>query len=380
AQLNDLLDEHLFRNTVARRISEAAERFVDLGEICYAVFALMRELTPLRGAVAVVDIGDRRALVAEESCPPSVNEDAFRCWSTLAAGSFEPIPGAYTVPIFRGDTAVALIAAYPAKSSGFTLRDTEILGLFAEHIRLPLERGAYLERVRDLVEAKEQFMRMLTHDLRNPLTSILSSLWTVTSDQFGLDADQQTLLIGNAFRSAQRLNGLLEDLLDLYRLEAGKLQLALSPVDMPGLLREALDQIGPVARNKGLAVAHELPDALPLVMGDRSKLFRVVSNLLSNAVKYTFHGEVRVEIEVTGPALTIRVRDTGLGIPPEDADSLFQPFMRTKQTQHIKGCGLGLAFCRQMVEAHGGKIWVDSEVGKGSTFNFSLPLSQEEAA
>jgi signal transduction histidine kinase len=251
-------------------------------------------------------------------------------------------------------------------------------GAFDDSARLA--RGAYLERVRDLVGAKEQFMRMLTHDLRNPLTSILSSLWTVSGDQFGLDAAQEKMLIGNAFRASQRLNALLEDLLDLYRLEAGKLNLALTPFDMPGLVREAVEQITPVAQEKGLMVAHELGGELPEVVGDRNKLFRVMSNLLSNAVKYTFEGGVRVEIEVTEPTITVRVRDTGLGIDPEEAANLFQPFARTKATAHIKGCGLGLAFCRQMVEAHGGRIWVDSEVGKGSSFNFSLPLKVEIAA
>ncbi len=380
AQVNDLLDDTLFRTTIARRISEAAERYIDLGEICQAVFGLMRELTPISGSLAVVDIGERRALIAEEACPDGASEAANRAWASLAAGIAEPLPGAFCVPIFRGGTPVALLVAYPATDDGFSVRDAEILGLFAEHLRLPLERGAYLERVRDLVDSKEQFMKMLTHDLRNPLTSILSSLWTIDSDQFHLDAAQTDLLIGNAFRSAQRLNGLLEDLLDVYRHEAGKLQLALAPLDMPGLLREALDQIAPVAAEKGLTVSQNLPTDIPPVVGDRSKLFRVVANLLSNAVKYTFQGQVIVEIEVTDPSLTVHVRDTGLGIPAEDAEGLFQPFARSKRTAHIKGCGLGLAFCRQMVEAHGGKIWVDSEVGKGSNFHFSLPLVNEKVA
>ncbi len=379
-QVNQLLDDHLFRTTVARKIAEVAERYVDLGEICHAVFGLMRELTPLRGALAIVDVGERRALVAEDTCPASAAESVFACWSSLQAGAFEPMTGALAIPIFRGAEPVAIVAAWPAKSTGFSVRDTEILALFAEHMRLPLERGAYLERVRDLVGAKEQFMRMLTHDLRNPLTSILSSLWTVSGDQFGLDAAQEKMLIGNAFKASQRLNALLEDLLDLYRLEAGKLSLALTPFDLPGLVREAVEQIAPVAQEKGLEVAHELAGELPEVVGDRNKLFRVMSNLLSNAVKYTFKGGVRVEIEVTEPTITVRVRDTGLGIDPEEAATLFQPFVRTKATAHIKGCGLGLAFCRQMVEAHGGRIWVDSEVGKGSSFNFSLPLKVEIAA
>jgi signal transduction histidine kinase len=380
AQVNDLLDDTLFRVTVARRIAQAAERCVDLGEICFAAFSLMRELTPLRAALTIVDVGERRMLVAEDACPRTAAEDAHRSWDSIEAGNYQGMPGAFTVPIFRGDDPVALIAAYPAKSTGFTARDTEILGLFAEHMRLPLERGAYLERVRDLIGSKEQFMRMLTHDLRNPLTSILSSLWTVTSDQFGLDASQEQQLVGNAFRSAQRLNALLDDLLDLYRLEAGKLQLALAPIDLPGMVREALDQIAPVAAEKGLRVEHALPEHAPPVMADRAKLFRVMANLLSNAVKYTFQGEVQVAVEVTEPLITVHIRDTGLGIAPADAANLFQPFARSAQTAHIKGCGLGLAFCRQMVEAHGGRIWLDSEVGRGSTFHFALPFDRDSAA
>ena len=142
AQVNQLLDDTLFRTTLARRVAGAAERHVDLSEICDACFALMRELVPLRGALVVVDVGERQALIAEESCPPAGREDAVAAWNVLWNGGLPQARGATTLPVFRGGTPVALLLAYPSKSTGFTERDAEILAIFAEHMRLPFERGA----------------------------------------------------------------------------------------------------------------------------------------------------------------------------------------------------------------------------------------------
>lgn len=373
-QVNQLLDDSLFKSTLARRVAEVAERYVDLGEICDAAFGLLKEVVSVRGALVVVDIGDRRALLAHESCPASSREDTLTAWAWLTSGNITALPGSETIPIFRGTTPVAILAVYPAKSTGFTARDREILSSFAEHLRLPLERGAYLERVRDLVDAKESFVRMLTHDLRNPLTSILSSLWVVNSDQWGIDADQQKLLLSNAFRSAQRLNGLLEDLLDLYRHEAGKLKLELDPVDLPGLVREALDQIAPVAAEKGILLFDELPPGVPAVVGDRGKLFRVLANLLSNAIKFTDKGTVTLRAKREGPAVVVGVTDSGPGIPEIERDRIFSKFHQidSSSTRKKGGTGLGLPITKHIVEGHGGAIWVEGSEGTGSTFAFSL--------
>jgi signal transduction histidine kinase len=185
-------------------------------------------------------------------------------------------------------------------------------------------------------------------------------------------------LLRIAIRSGQKMYRLIDSLLNLGRLESGETELKKTSVSPASLVQEAIEQIRPLALNKGQTLAAgSLPD-LPEVFADRDLILRVLTNLLENAVKFTLEeGRVALSVEHKGEQVLFAVSDTGPGIPPEHRQRIFDRFTRLESAEGIKGTGLGLAFCRLAVEAHGGRIWVESEPGHGATFYFTLPLEAE---
>jgi signal transduction histidine kinase len=185
-------------------------------------------------------------------------------------------------------------------------------------------------------------------------------------------------MVGMMERNTQNLIELVNDLLDAAKLESGSLQLEFASTDLRALVHEICEPLEPLAREKGITLAEELPAELPLmVRADRAKLRRVIVNLLSNALKFTPKGgRVSVRVEQFEERMRVSVADTGVGIAAEDIPLLFDKYeqARHRATRGEKGTGLGLYITRQLVELHGGEIHVESEVGRGSTFSFTLPL------
>jgi signal transduction histidine kinase len=178
-------------------------------------------------------------------------------------------------------------------------------------------------------------------------------------------------------RNAQSLIELVNDLLDASKLESGTMRLDLSSIDLRALVDELRETMEPLAREKGIALEVHLPTELPSVKADRTKLRRVLVNLLSNALKFTGKGgtvELRATRDTEG-LVRVSISDTGVGIAPEDVERLFDKYeqARSRATRGEKGTGLGLYITKQLVELHGGEIKVESQIGKGSTFSFTLP-------
>ena len=236
-------------------------------------------------------------------------------------------------------------------------------------------------RLRELAEMREEFLALTTHDLRSPLTVISGVISFFTSGRLGELSPEQKNMVRMMERNTQNLIELVNDLLDAAKLESGSLQLELSDVDLRGLINEVCEPFEQLAREKGLVLTQErAPADLPLcVRADRPKLRRVVVNLLSNALKFTPKGgRVSVRLEPAGEhEARIAVADTGVGIAPEDLPLLFDKYeqARHRATRGEKGTGLGLYITRQLVELHGGTIRVESEVGRGSTFSFTVPVA-----
>ncbi len=233
------------------------------------------------------------------------------------------------------------------------------------------------ERLR-LERVREELTRMIIHDLRNPLSSIMSSLELINpvmqDETVTLPVDQ---LFAVARRSGEKLYLLIDSILDLARLQSGQAEMKRQPVDVRQMVREAVEQMHPTATARGIRLESRLPESLPSPLGDRDLLQRVLLNLLENAVKFT-PPEGAVWVEVSRPApdhLLFAVTDTGPGIAPEHHERIFDQFARVHY-EEAKGTGLGLTFCRLAVEAHGGRIWVESELGQGASFKFTLPLEQ----
>jgi signal transduction histidine kinase len=232
-------------------------------------------------------------------------------------------------------------------------------------------------REREAERLKSELVATVSHELRSPLTGILGFTELLLRDA---DEPPNRAYLGTIYTEAQRLTGMINDFLDIQRIEEGSFTLALEPFDLAGLLRDE------VAAAAGQSTEHELELEVPeeplVVAGERDRLRQVLGNLVSNAIKYSPDGgTVRVVLERRGAAARVSVADEGLGIPAGEHERVFTKFFRvdSTDTRRIGGTGLGLALCHDIVEAHGGRIGFDSDEGEGSTFWFQLPLAGESA-
>jgi NtrC-family two-component system sensor histidine kinase KinB len=230
-----------------------------------------------------------------------------------------------------------------------------------------------------LEQMREDLTHMIVHDLRNPLGSIMSSLQLIRTAIVERDRTLPIMkLLGIAIRSGQKLYRLIDSLLDMGRLESGETELKRANVSPEALVREAAEQIHPLALSRGQTLEVQVAPGLPDVLADDDMALRVLTNLMDNAVKFNLReGRVTVRAQQVGEEIRFTVMDTGPGIPPESRQRVFDRFARLESAEGIKGTGLGLAFCKLAVEAHGGRIWVESELGQGSRFHFTLPLGDE---
>lgn len=233
-------------------------------------------------------------------------------------------------------------------------------------------------KLRKELEAEAQrrieFTRALVHELKTPLTPVLSSSELLLSE---LHEEPWASIARNIYRGAANLSNRIDELLDLAKVEIGILQLSPGRVDARQLLHGIADDMAVVVSNNGQSLVVALPPSLPLVWADEERLRQVVLNLLINASKFTPEGgKITLKAKEKDSSLVVEIQDTGPGIPEEEQQRLFQPYHRQiTDREHLSGLGLGLALCKYLVELHSGKIWVESQVGKGSTFGFSIPLA-----
>jgi len=227
-----------------------------------------------------------------------------------------------------------------------------------------------------LAQMREDLTHMIVHDLRNPLGSMMSSLQLIHTAFVEPDETVPVMkLVSIAMRSGHKMYRLINSLLDLGRLEAGETELKRTLVSARTLVHEAMEQIQPLALNRSQTLAARVEPGIPKVLADAELIVRVLTNLLDNAVKFTpREGRIALSASQAGNELAFSVSDTGCGIPAESQQRVFDRFARLEHTKGYKGSGLGLSFCKIAVEAHGGRIWVESEPGHGATFSFTLPL------
>jgi two-component system sensor histidine kinase/response regulator len=232
-------------------------------------------------------------------------------------------------------------------------------------------------RLQELEQSRDDLVDMIVHDLRSPLTANLAGLEMI--EMLGGLNESQHQCVNIALRSGHNLLGLINDLLDISKLEAGALQLEQAALEVRALAQGVLAQIAPLTIDKRLEIASRLPDNLPLVWADEEKLRRILMNLLANAIKFTpAWGRIEVGAQAQENRVLLYVRDSGEGIPPEAIEKIFDKFgqAQARKAGHRMSTGLGLTFCKLAVEAHGGNIWVETEIGRGSTFYFTLPLAE----
>ncbi len=229
-----------------------------------------------------------------------------------------------------------------------------------------------------LDELKSDFMATMSHELRTPLTSIIGYSDMLLSGMTGELNEKQQGFIQSILNGGETLLNLINDVLDLTKIEAGRLELNFEGVDLRASLLNVLPVVKPRAQEKRIRISTFLPTELPPVWADPAKLNQVLLNLLTNGIKYTHeNGSVSVEARLTEGMVEIWVNDTGIGIASEDLDRVFQRFTQidSSATRRQGGTGLGLAIARELVELHGGTMRVQSKLGKGSSFIFTVPIS-----
>ena len=228
------------------------------------------------------------------------------------------------------------------------------------------------QRTRATLTTREEFLAIVSHDLRNPLNNISMAAQNLLEEPKDVGE-----LASSINRSAGEMLGLIQDLLDVERIAIGKLTLHIEEHDISQIIKEAVEQLQGAAASKGVTLEAEPHDVCGSVVCDRSRVLQVLSNLIGNAIKFTpAKGRISVSCQTTGPQgekIQISVSDTGEGIAPEKINTIFERFSQI-HNQDRRGIGLGLYIAKMMVEEHPGRLWVESTLGEGSTFHFTLPL------
>ena len=306
------------------------------------------------------------------------------------------------VPIvLKGSPAGFLVAGTNPPSPKLEHGDMELISVLASEVGVAIEnlqlyealKKSYDEleervrdRTRELAKANEELVRLnkmksdfvsaVSHELRTPLTSIKGYAALVRNGTLGAVSKEQAERLEKINRHTDYLSSLISDLLDIARIESGRVGMTIQPIVIGRLVEAAADLLGPQLKEKELSLQVEIPPDLPPLKADEGRIQRVLINLLSNAIRFTPNkGTITIHGTRTNAALQVDVTDTGYGMAPEDLSKLFLEFFRADNpvNRERKGTGLGLVLVKRIIEAHGGKIWVASQLGKGSTFSFTLP-------
>ncbi len=236
-----------------------------------------------------------------------------------------------------------------------------------------------VERRKELEKMRDQFISAVTHELRTPLVSMKGYLDLALSEGSESMSEEVGSDLQVVKRNTDRLLSLVNDLLDVSRMQMGRLQLELQPIDFRTVTESSMAEIQPLLDERKLNLRLEVPNKALPVQGDQVRLCQVMMNLLSNAAKFTSEGsEITLHVEDADETIKVQVSDRGIGIKEEDLQRVFEPFSAIEKPTYVKGTGLGLSITKGLIEAHGGKIWAESEgKEKGATFTFTLPKQKQ---
>jgi signal transduction histidine kinase/HAMP domain-containing protein len=300
-----------------------------------------------------------------------------------------PLPYVAHIPLSARGRAVGLLSAYFKAPRDISETEARALRTIARLVSVAKENADLVSELREgnlqLERAnrlKSEFLASVSHELRTPMNAIIGYTKLMLDGLDGEMNEQQIADLQRVAQAADNLLGLINGLLDLAKIEAGKMELNAEEVDIHVVIEEVIELIRPQADAKGLALEMDVPRALPAAFADRARVRQVLVNLAANAVKFTEHGSVTVTAGAADGWITLSVTDTGVGISPEAQAYIFDEFRQadSSTTRRYGGTGLGLAISKRLVGLHGGRIWVDSTMGTGSTFRFTLPVRMRVAA
>jgi len=332
--------------------------------------------------------------------PLLINEDMEQNRKRLGVEQMGRNTASYLgVPIHSGGQAIGVISVQSTDQEGrFTDADQRLLSTIASAVGVAIHNARLFEEARAARQAAEEadaakssFLSTVSHELRTPLTSVLGFAKIIRrrleerlfalipdDDRKVAQTKQQVLdNLGVVVSEGERLTKLIDDVLDLAKIEAGKFTWNMASVSMAEVIERATSATSSLFDAKKLTLVREVEPDLPTINGDQDRLIQVVINLISNAVKFTDAGSIQCVVRREDDELVVSVTDSGIGIAPADQPKVFEKFKQVGDTltDKPKGTGLGLPICKEIVEYHGGRIWVDSELGKGSTFSFTLPIA-----
>jgi signal transduction histidine kinase len=290
------------------------------------------------------------------------------------------------IPIRREAYVIGLFLLESNASDRFQQDEMNFLSRLADHAAIAISNAQLYAQIDAANKSKSQFVSFVAHELKNPMASIKGYTELVTGGMAGPINDMQAKFLATVRSNVDRMNTIVSDLSDLNKIEAGILKMDFKPVSIPEIVEESVRSTRRQIEDKEQVVNLNVPDQLPLVWADRNRMIQVAVNLISNATKYTpKSGTITIGAERTisevGHTDNLQVvhfwvKDTGIGITPEDQKKIFQQYFRTDISKDMAtGTGLGLNITKNLVEMQGGRIWFESEIGQGTTFHVTIPIS-----
>jgi signal transduction histidine kinase len=407
-QLRDELGRRADLLDAANRCARALSSSLDLEQAFSAFIRELRGLVPFDGtAIVLADDGTARVIAAagtgaqdvfrpgaRAAVQGSVVEEVMQTGryvyrSDVSAPRFAEeqrlvergVRSLLGAPLFAGAEGIGMLALVRREPDSFELQEIELvtllgrfLGATVQNIRAYEAQRETVAELRRLSALREDFVSLVSHELRSPMASLIGSAQTLRERWRELDQDQRESFLAVIEHETSRLAALVEDVLDVSRIEAGTFTYTFADVDMGELVRAAVAAAG--SGQDEVAVRAEVSGPLPYVRGDATRLRQVLANLIENAVKYSpLGGEVRVSAHASDRRMLVSVSDFGPGIPPDEHELIFEKFGRATLGDNTKpGTGLGLFIARSIAQAHGGSIGVDSAPAGGATFTLTLPL------
>jgi signal transduction histidine kinase len=289
-----------------------------------------------------------------------------------------------SVPLLREGEIIGSLSLNRHTPGEFPPEAVEVLKTFATQSALAIQNARLFREIADksrqlevASQHKSEFLANMSHELRTPLNAIIGFSEVLAERMFGDVNDKQAEYLQDILESGRHLLSLINDILDLSKIEAGHMELEPADFDLPSAIDNALTLVRERATRRGITLGCTIDEQLGLIRGDERKVKQILLNLLSNALKFTPEGgRIDVGGRLDGEMAEVSVTDTGIGIAPTDQEAVFEEFRQVGAAERkAEGTGLGLALSRKFVELHGGRIWVQSEVGHGSTFTFTLPLN-----